>query len=200
MRRSARNLQRRRRTTRVTALIALGLTTLLGPAGTLWRASTVRGDTAATSDGRTGEAGAAPGVLEPNAVVVGVVDGDTVDLRIGQRRTRVRLIGVNTPETVDPRRGVECFGPEAKAFTARLLGPGTRVRVERDIEPRDDYGRLLGYVYLTTDGTMVNRALIEAGYAVPLRIEPNTVHADGFRRAAIRAAQQRRGLWSACPR
>ena len=139
-------------------------------------------------------------VVVPNAVVAHVVDGDTVDLRIGRRRARVRLIGVNTPETVDPRRGVECFGPEAKAFVSDLLPPGTPVLVERDIEPRDDYGRLLGYVYLAADGTMVNLALVEQGFAVPLRIEPNTAHADHFRRAAVLAQQERRGLWSACPR
>lgn len=138
-------------------------------------------------------------VLAHNATVESVVDGDTVDVRVGGRHSRVRLIGVNTPETVDPRRGVECFGPEAKEFTARALPPGTRIRLERDIEPRDDYGRLLAYVYRSSDGTMVNLALVAGGYAVPLRIEPNTAHADRFRDAALSAQRSQRGLWSACP-
>ena len=142
----------------------------------------------------------APTVLAGNAEVVHVVDGDTVDLRIGTRRVRVRLIGVNTPETVDPRRSVECFGPNAKARTEALLPPGTQVRVERDVEPRDDYGRLLGYVYRSDDGTFVNLALVIDGYAVPLRIEPNTAHADEFGTAARAAESAGRGLWSACPR
>lgn len=136
--------------------------------------------------------------LAHNATVESVVDGDTVDVRVGTRRARVRLIGVNTPETVDPRRGVECFGPEAKQYTARLLPYGTRIRLERDIEPRDDYGRLLAYVFLASDGAMVNLALVTDGYAVPLRIEPNTAYAHRFRDAALAAQRAQRGLWSSC--
>lgn len=137
---------------------------------------------------------------DSNAVVAHVVDGDTLDLTIRRRRVRVRLIGVNTPETVDPRKPVECFGPEAKAHTRGLLPVGTRVRLERDAEPRDDYGRLLGYVYRSSDGLFVNLDLAEGGYAVPLSIEPNTAHAVLFRAAAARAESGGRGLWSACRR
>jgi micrococcal nuclease len=135
-----------------------------------------------------------------NAVVVRVVDGDTVDVRIGHHRERIRLIGVNTPETVDPRKPVECFGPEASAHTKHLLPPGTPVLVERDAEPRDDYGRLLAYVHRATDGLFVNLDLAERGFAVPLRIEPNSGHADEFQAAADRAMRSGLGLWSACRR
>lgn len=139
-------------------------------------------------------------VVPANATVSHVVDGDTVDLRIGERRVRARLIGINTPETVDRRRPVECFGPQAKDATRLLLPPGTAVRVERDIEPRDDYGRLLVYVYRAADGLFVNHELARRGLAVPLRIPPNTAHAPDFAAAARQAEREGLGLWSACPR
>jgi micrococcal nuclease len=138
--------------------------------------------------------------LIANATVMRDIDGDTVDVRIGRRRERVRLIGVNTPETVDPRRPVECFGPEAKQATKHLLPPGTPVRLERDAEPRDDYGRLLVYLYRATDGRFINLDLVAQGFAVPLRIAPNTAHATEFAAAARSAEQASLGLWSACPR
>ena len=148
----------------------------------------------------TGPTASAQGVLVANATVVRAVDGDTVDVRIGRRRERVRLIGVNTPETVDPRRPVECFGPEAKQATKHLLPPGTPIRLERDTEPRDDYGRLLVYLYRAADGRFVNLDLVERGLAVPLRIPPNTAHGAEFAAAARAAERAELGLWSACPR
>ena len=84
------------------------------------------------------------------ATVLEVIDGDTVRLDLDGSRESVRLIGVNTPETKHPTKGVECFGPEASAFLARWLQPGTRVRVERDLEARDAYRRLLLYVFVDT--------------------------------------------------
>lgn len=143
----------------------------------------------------------APGdAVLANATVLRVVDGDTVDVRIGRKRERVRLIGINTPETVDPRRPVECFGPEAKDATKHLLPPGTAVRVERDAEPRDDYGRLLGYVTRARDGLFINLHLARQGLAVPLSIAPNTAHAPEFAEAARAAESAGTGLWGACPR
>jgi micrococcal nuclease len=127
-----------------------------------------------------------------------VVDGDTVDLVIDGTATRVRLIGINTPETVDPDRPVECYGPEAKAYAVSLLPPGTPVRIERDVEPRDDYGRLLGYVHRASDGLFVNLELVWQGYAEPLTIKPNTAHTGEIVTAARAAQRAGRGLWSAC--
>ncbi len=100
------------------------------------------------------------------ATVTQVVDGDTIDVRIGGRDERVRLIGIDTPETKKPNTPIECYGPEASAFTASILPAGTQVRLERDVVGRDDYGRLLAYVHLTeasgpTD-TFVNRRIIAA--------------------------------------
>jgi micrococcal nuclease len=124
--------------------------------------------------------------------VVRTVDGDTVVL---DGNEKVRLIGINTPESVDPRRPVQPFGKEAAAFTRRLL-EGRRVRVERDVEPRDRYGRSLAYLHLE-DGTHVNLLLVEEGYASAYRYPPNVRYADAFRAAERRAREGRKGLWGA---
>ena len=138
------------------------------------------------------------------AVVTHVVDGDTIDVEIGGRTERVRLIGIDTPETKKPNTPIECWGPEASAFTASLLPEGTEVRIERDIVGRDDYGRLLGYVHLVEAagidgmGTFVNMQIIEQGFARPLTIEPNSTFAREFADAAGRAALAELGMWGAC--
>lgn len=106
------------------------------------------------------------------AVVTRVVDGDTVEARIGIRQETVRLIGIDTPETVHPRVGIEPWGPQASAFTKGLLPPGTPVRLELGVQERDRYGRLLAYVYLS-DGRMLNALLLKAGLAQLLTIPPN---------------------------
>ncbi|HUS42052.1 MAG TPA: thermonuclease family protein [Ilumatobacteraceae bacterium] len=145
-----------------------------------------------------GQTRAADGV----ATVIGVIDGDTIDVEIGGRTERVRLIGIDTPETKKPDAPIECYGPEASAFTAVMLSVGTRVRVERDIVGRDDYGRLLGYVHLIdADGnptTFVNMEIVERGFAQPLTIEPNSTFARDFAAAARRAERSDLGLWAAC--
>ncbi len=136
---------------------------------------------------------------EPGAAtVVRVVDGDTVLVEIDGREERVRLIGIDTPESVKPDTPVECFGKEASAHTAALLPEGTAVRLVRDVEARDDFDRLLAYVYRADDDLFVNLAIVEAGYARPLTIPPNVAHADEFVEAARRAESSDAGLWSAC--
>lgn len=134
-----------------------------------------------------------------NATVDRVVDGDTIRIvAAGGRSERVRLIGIDTPETKDPRRPVQCFGKEASAFTTRLLPPKTGVRLVRDAEARDRYGRLLAYVYRARDGLFVNLALAEGGYARPLTIPPNVAHTAEFVDAARTAREQGKGLWGRC--
>lgn len=144
--------------------------------------------------GPEGGAGADPGA----ARVVRVVDGDTVVVELAGREERVRLIGVDTPESVDPRRPVECFGKEAAAFTESLLPEGTPVRLVRDVEARDRYDRLLAYVYRAADDLFVNAELVRQGYAQPLTIPPNVAHAEQFVALAAEARAEARGLWSAC--
>jgi endonuclease YncB( thermonuclease family) len=135
-----------------------------------------------------------------NAVVVSVTDGDTIVVRVRGRDEHVRLIGIDTPETVAPTKPVMCFGKEASHETASLLPPGTPVQLVRDVEPRDDYGRLLAYVYRVPDGLFVNLRLAEAGFADALSIAPNTTYAGAFRAAVAAARAARRGLWGACGR
>ena len=121
--------------------------------------------------------------------VVRVVDGDTVVLRSAGKS---RLIGVDTPE-VFGRPG--CFGQEASEFAKRTLQPGMPVRVERDAEPRDRYGRSLIYLTLP-DGRSFNELLVDEGFAVPLAIPPNTRYAERFRELSKRARGVKAGLWS----
>ncbi len=133
------------------------------------------------------------------ATVAYVVDGDTIDVEIGGRTERIRLIGIDTPETKKPNSPIECFGPEASAFTESLLPEGTPVRIERDIVGRDDYGRLLGYVYLVDQPDLfVNLEIVEQGFAQPLTIEPNSTFARDFAAAARRAERADLGMWGAC--
>ena len=111
----------------------------------------------------------------------------------------VRLIGIDTPETVKPDTPVQCFGPEASAHLHELLPDGTRVRVARDAEARDHFGRLLLYVWRADDDRFVNLDLVTGGFARPLSIAPNTAHAAEFAAAADEARRAGRGLWGACP-
>ena len=134
---------------------------------------------------------------ESTGRVVRIVDGDTIHVRVGGRREKVRYIGVDTPESVKPGAPVECFAERASAFNGRLVA-GERVRLVRDDEPRDRYGRLLAYVYRARDGLFVNADLVRRGYAVPLTIPPNVAHAGEFRRLAAEARRAGRGLWSDC--
>jgi micrococcal nuclease len=135
--------------------------------------------------------------VTPNASIIDVADGDTIVVRVAGQRETVRLIGIDTPETKDPDEPVQCFGPEATEATEALLPRDTPVRLERDAEPRDQYGRLLAYVY-RTDGTFVNLALAERGLADVLSIAPNTAHAGELRAAVDAARAAGRGLWGTC--
>jgi micrococcal nuclease len=141
---------------------------------------------------------AAPARSTAEPIVTEVVDGDTIVVDLRGTRETVRLIGIDTPETKHPTKPVECFGPEASAFAHRLLPPGTAVRLERDVEARDHFGRMLAYVYRVADGLFVNLELARAGFARPLSIAPNTAHAGAITRATNEARAVGRGLWPAC--
>jgi micrococcal nuclease len=124
--------------------------------------------------------------------VVRVSDGDTIRVRLDSgREERVRYIGVDTPELASH----ECFAERAAAFNARLV-EGREVRLERDAEERDRYGRLLAYVY--AGDTFVNAELVRRGYAQPLTVPPNVAHADDFRALAADARRAGSGLWASC--
>lgn len=132
----------------------------------------------------------------PSYQVVRVVDGDTVHIEMNGKVETVRLIGIDTPETVHPSKPVECMGKEASSFMKSLL-EGTRVRVEPDHTQnvRDKYGRLLLYLFLL-DGTNVNELLIEKGYAHEYTYDLPYRYQYEFRDAEERARLEKRGLWS----
>jgi micrococcal nuclease len=131
-----------------------------------------------------------------SATVIEDVDGDTVLARLHRGRVeKVRILGVDTPETVDPRKPVQCFGHEASAYTAARL-VGRPVTLELDAEARDKYGRLLAYVLV--DGHRFDDELLARGYARLLVIPPNGAHARAMLQAELDARADRRGLWGAC--
>lgn len=132
------------------------------------------------------------------ATVVQVDDGDTIDVDLGGHRESVRLLGIDTPETHHPTKPVECYGAEASARTAELLPPGSRVRLVRDAEARDRYGRLLAYVYRADDDLFVNLSLVTDGFADTLDIAPNSAHAAELARAVGLARAASKGLWGTC--
>lgn len=141
---------------------------------------------------------APPAVLPPGSAVVSrAVDGDTLDIQIDGHKDTVRLIGVDTPETHDPRKQVQCFGQAAAAYT-KSLAEGKTVRLEADAtnSNRDKYQRLLRYVYLP-DGKLLNETLIRQGYGFAYVVFPFT-KLETFRQAEAEARTANRGLWAGC--
>ena len=144
------------------------------------------------------DASDAAGDWKPNATVERVVDGNTLIAEIGGRSESVRLIGIDTPESVARSRPVECYGLEASQRMQELLPPGTAVTLVRDVEGRDAYDRLLGYVVRSDDGLFINLELVASGYAATLNFPPNDHYADALARAQSEAVAARRGLWGVC--
>ena len=133
------------------------------------------------------------GNYDATVTVSRVVDGDTVEISPSIGGTEdVRLIGVDTPETVDPEEEVEPYGPEASDFATSAL-EGERVDLEFGQEKFDDYDRLLAYVFI--DGQMFNEELIKQGYAQAYPYEPNTEYADKFEEAQQEARASGLGIW-----
>jgi micrococcal nuclease len=129
--------------------------------------------------------------LEYGFKVTRVIDGDTVEIETGET---VRYIGIDTPETKHPDKGVECFGREA-AEKNQELAEGRRVTLEKDVSERDRYGRLLRYVY--ADGLFINEVLVREGYARTASFPPDVKYQELFRRAEQEAREAGRGLWGA---
>jgi len=128
--------------------------------------------------------------------VVRAVDGDTLEVAIdGGPTETVRLIGVDTPETVKPDTPVQCFGPQASHFEHRRV-EGRRVRLLTGVEPRDYYGRLLAYVWI--ERRFLEAELLGRGLARVLTFHPNDRFAHRFELIAQKAAKAGKGLWNAC--
>ncbi|MED4532907.1 thermonuclease family protein [Metabacillus fastidiosus] len=129
-----------------------------------------------------------------DAEVTRVVDGDTMKILVDGKEETVRLLLVDTPETVHPNKEVQPFGPEASQFAKEMLN-GKKVQIELDVSERDKYGRLL--VYLHIDGKMFNKLLLEKGLArVAYIYAPNTKYVDEFYEIQKRAQQNEQGIWS----
>lgn len=145
-----------------------------------------------------GDAETAPGILHGPYPVVRTVDGDTIRVDRDGEEIAIRLIGLDTPETVAADRPVECFGPEASARTAELVDGG-EVWLEYDEVSglTDKYDRTLAFVWLDQQ-TMLNELLIREGFAEELTYTEGYAHAEDFRVAETRARDARAGLWGAC--
>ncbi len=122
-----------------------------------------------------------------------VVDGDTIEVSVNGVVYKVRYIGIDTPETVDPRRPVGYFGKEASAKNTELV-LGKVVRMEKDISDMDKYGRYLRYVYV--DDLMINKELVRLGYAKVSTYPPDVKYVTVFLNAEREARDNKRGLWS----
>ena len=140
------------------------------------------------------------GVEGERAQVVEVVDGDTMKVSLQGQEKTVRLIGIDTPETVDPRRPVGCFGKEASREAKKLL-EGKMVILQKDVSETDKYNRLLRLVFLPLeDGRIlfVNDYLIRAGFAKIYTYPPDVKFNDQFMQAEKEAREMSKGLWDKC--
>lgn len=123
-----------------------------------------------------------------------VIDGDTIEVKMPWGREKIRYIGIDTPETKDPRKPVEYFGKEA-AEKNRELVEAKYVFLEKDVSNKDRYGRFLRYVYLA-DGTFVNLELVKQGYAQVATYPPDLKYVEEFLKAEKEAREKEIGLWS----
>ncbi len=142
-----------------------------------------------------------------SAIVISVTDGDTLRIFYKGEDKKVRLIGIDAPESkVNPKAEKDAnrsgediktiirMGKKATRFVEKLVKPGDQVSIEFDLEKRDKYGRLLAYVYLS-DGRMLNEEIVKAGYANLLTHPPNVKYEKKFLKAYREARNNKRGLW-----
>jgi micrococcal nuclease len=125
-----------------------------------------------------------------------VVDGDTIEVS----GKAVRLIGIDTPETVHPSKPVECFGKEASQVTKNLL-EGKWIKMEKDVSETDKYERLLRYIFLPLDNgnlLFINDYLVREGFALVLTYPPDVKYDQRLRKAEKEARENSRGLWGRC--
>jgi micrococcal nuclease len=182
----------RHRPTRVWSVAAGASLVLLLVFGTLSNAVsrhsglTLTGEQSSASNALTGLED-----YDATVTITRVVDGDTIDISPSvEGRSRVRLIGMDTPEVYF---GTQPYGPEASAFAKQQID-GEEVGLELDVQKVDPYGRLLAYVYLP-DGEMFNETLLEEGYAQVATFPPNVKYVDRFLEAQREARAANRGLW-----
>lgn len=138
--------------------------------------------------------------IQKKYLVKKVIDGDTFEFESEGQLFKVRMIGIDTPETVDPRRPVGCFGKNASEETKRLL-EGNEVILTKDISETDKYDRLLRYVFLPLSGgenLFINDYLVRQGFASASSYPPDIKYNDRFAKAEQEARENQRGLWNSC--
>ncbi|MFN3336257.1 MAG: thermonuclease family protein [Thermomicrobium sp.] len=135
-----------------------------------------------------------------SALVVNVIDGDTLTVRTAHGEAIVRLIGIDAPERGDQNRPAECFFEAATAALAQLTPPGSTVFLERDVSETDRYGRLLRYVWIVRARSwlLVNEELVRQGAAIAREYPPDIRYSDRLAAAQRDAQRARAGLWGAC--
>ena len=127
--------------------------------------------------------------------VINVVDGDTIDIDVGGKKQRIRLIGVNTPETVHPEKTVECFCKEATIYTkTRLLGKDVSIEIDESQDRFDKYNRLLAYIFIGSEN--FNLELIKHGYAYEYTYNVPYKYQKLFKDAQRYAEKNKEGLWA----
>ncbi len=144
-----------------------------------------------TNQGETEQRDVLPSSFATHRVAK-VIDGDTIVLENGEK---VRYIGINAPEITKKR---DCFSSEAKKKNESLV-LHKEVLLEKDVSERDKYNRLLRYVYLT-DGTFMNKTLVEEGYAYASSYPPDISRQEELLEAQREAQKNKKGLWGACPK
>ncbi len=135
--------------------------------------------------------------VREQAFIKRVIDGDTIELTDGRK---LRYIGINAPESVDPRRPIACFGKEAYEYNKKLV-EGKEVEIEKDVSDTDKYGRLLRYVYVGETGEekiFINEKLVRDGYASVSTYPPDIKFQKLFLEAEKAAREAKRGLWDKC--
>lgn len=187
----------------IATVVVLGLLLFTGPGREMLSNLLDQGGTATQSDTTTQDEQTQTGTQEETAVPIDgrvsasverTVDGDTfIAILEDGSRERVRMLLLDTPETKKEGTPVQPFGPEASEYTKKLLG-GKQVELEFDEEQRDQYDRMLAYVYL--NGEMVNEKLLEQGLARVVVYQPNDKYIDEFREIQNKAKQQKLGVWS----
>jgi micrococcal nuclease len=150
---------------------------------------------------------ALPLQAKDSVTALSIVDGDTLRINYQGREESIRLIGIDAPESrpnkkaeKDAQRSGEdlktilAMGKKSTGYVKTLVKPGDKMSIEFDVQTRDKYGRLLGYVYLS-NGKMLNEEIVKAGYANVMTVPPNVKHQERFLRAYREARENGRGLW-----
>jgi micrococcal nuclease len=144
---------------------------------------------------------------ETSAGYIKTIDGDTIRVKFNGKTEHLRLIGIDAPEKEDNKksrrdaertgrdvRTIMQLGEKAKTHLTTLLSKSSTLRIEFDVERRDHYGRLLGYIFLP-DGQFVNKKMLQDGFASPMSVPPNVKYRDDFLRTAQVAREKKLGLW-----